>query len=305
MNAEILVSVRVPAYNHEKYIAQCLEGILMQRTDFAFEVIVGEDCSTDRTRQVVLDYANRRPDVIRVITSEKNVGPFENITRISRDCRGKYRALCEGDDYWIDPLKLQKQVSFMETHPDCPMCFHDALVVHEGKTGLPMYFCPDDLPEMITVGDILSRAWFVPTASTLIRARVLENLPAWRKNVANGDLLIQLWCAHHGSLKYLDEIMSVYRIHPHGASMGIFREGGNLARLKYLYHEFDGETGHRYGALIRKAVADVDSRHRNYALRRKWGVFHFLFHPSLAIRKIREYNGVIARYRTSRSQWMK
>ncbi|MBI4315421.1 MAG: glycosyltransferase, partial [Chloroflexi bacterium] len=131
MNVLPLVSVRTVTYNHEGFIARCLEGILMQRTSFPFEVVVGEDCSTDRTREIVLAYAAEFPDKIRVITSERNVGGARNAVRVQQACRGKYQAFCEGDDYWVDPLKLQKQVNFMETHPEIPLCFHNAFVINE------------------------------------------------------------------------------------------------------------------------------------------------------------------------------
>jgi glycosyltransferase involved in cell wall biosynthesis len=133
MSVPPLVSVRTLTYNHEKYIAQCLEGILMQRTNFPFEVVVGEDCSTDRTQEIVLAYEKKYPDKIRAITSERNVGAARNIVRVQQACQGKYHAFCEGDDYWIDPLKLQKQVDFMEAHPDVSLCFHNVFVVKESN----------------------------------------------------------------------------------------------------------------------------------------------------------------------------
>ncbi len=133
MNTPPLVSVRLVTYNHEKWIAQCLESILMQRTDFPFEVIVGEDCSTDGTLEIVLAYAERHPDKIRVLPAEANLGAMTNSYRVQQACRGKYHAMIEGDDYWIDPLKLQKQVDFMEANPDMTLCFHNVFVVNDGQ----------------------------------------------------------------------------------------------------------------------------------------------------------------------------
>lgn len=147
-----LVSVRTVTYNHEKYIAQCLEGILMQRTNFPFELVIGEDCSTDRTREIVLAYENKYPDKIRAIVSERNVGVAQNALRVMRACQGKYHAFCEGDDYWIDPLKLQKQVYFMEAHQDVTMCFHNALVVKEDGLGVYPFF-KTALKEKLTFAD--------------------------------------------------------------------------------------------------------------------------------------------------------
>ncbi len=125
-----MVSVLMITYNHESYIAQAIEGVLMQKTDFAIEIVIGEDCSTDRTREIVLDYQKKYPELIRVIISDNNVGMMNNSKRTMAACRGKYIALCEGDDYWTDPLKLQKQVDFLESNPDYVMVHTDADVYY-------------------------------------------------------------------------------------------------------------------------------------------------------------------------------
>ena len=114
MSKEPLVSVYMITYNHEPHIAQAIEGVLMQETDFPIELVIGEDCSTDRTREIVLEYQKKYPDLIRVIISEKNVGARKNGDRTSKLLRGKYVAFCEGDDYWIDPIKIKMQATFLE-----------------------------------------------------------------------------------------------------------------------------------------------------------------------------------------------
>jgi glycosyltransferase involved in cell wall biosynthesis len=106
-------------YNHAPFIAQAIEGVLQQKTDFPFELVIGEDCSTDGTREIVFEYQKKYPDIIRVITSDENVGTKENSKRTNKACRGKYIAYCEGDDYWHHLDKLQKQVDYMESHPEC------------------------------------------------------------------------------------------------------------------------------------------------------------------------------------------
>ncbi len=132
---EPLVSVKMITYNHAPYIAQAIEGVLQQETSFPFELIIGEDCSTDGTREIVFEYQKKYPDMIRVITSDHNVGATKNSCRTERACRGKYIAYCEGDDYWHHPLKLQKQVDFLEHHPDIGLVFSDyhLHVVSKGK----------------------------------------------------------------------------------------------------------------------------------------------------------------------------
>lgn len=122
--AEPLVSVVSITYNHEQFISQMIEGVLMQQTTFPIELILAEDRSTDRTRDIILEYQKMHPELIRIIMSESNIGAVDNEKRAMFAARWKYIAICEGDDYWTDPLKLQKQVDFLESNPDFSVCFH-------------------------------------------------------------------------------------------------------------------------------------------------------------------------------------
>ena len=118
-----LVSICCITYNHASSIGRALTSFLMQKTDFAYEIIVAEDCSTDETAEICRSFVERHPDSVRLITSDNNVGAVKNEVRAIDAAQGKYIAFCEGDDYWIDPYKLQKQVDFMESHPDYSVCF--------------------------------------------------------------------------------------------------------------------------------------------------------------------------------------
>jgi glycosyltransferase involved in cell wall biosynthesis len=120
-----LVSVKMITYNHAPYIAMAIDCVLAQKTNFPFELVIGEDCSTDGTREIVLDYAKRYPEIIRVITSEQNVGMHKNSLRTDQACKGMYIAYCEGDDFWHHLEKLQMQVDYLETHPECGMVCSD------------------------------------------------------------------------------------------------------------------------------------------------------------------------------------
>jgi glycosyltransferase involved in cell wall biosynthesis len=127
---EPLVSVRMITYNHALYIAQAIEGVLQQRVNFALELVIGEDGSSDGTKGIVLKYQEKYPQIIRVITSEENVGMKKNGYRTTKACRGKYLAYCDGDDYWHHPLKLQKQVDYLESHPECGLVYSSYDVYH-------------------------------------------------------------------------------------------------------------------------------------------------------------------------------
>lgn len=128
--SEPLVCVMMVTYNHVPYITQAIEGVVQQKTNFPFELVIGEDCSTDGTREIVFEYQKKCPDIIRVITSNKNVGMNQNYYRTKKACKGKYIAFCDGDDYWHRSDKLQKQVDYLESHPECGMVFADCDVYY-------------------------------------------------------------------------------------------------------------------------------------------------------------------------------
>ena len=114
----VTVSVLMITYNHENFIREAIEGVLMQKTDFPIELIIGEDCSTDGTRKIVMEYASKYPDIIRPLLPDSNLGMMKNFIETMQAATGKYIALCEGDDYWTDPYKLQKQVDILNKLPD-------------------------------------------------------------------------------------------------------------------------------------------------------------------------------------------
>jgi glycosyltransferase involved in cell wall biosynthesis len=115
----IKVSVAMITYNHERYIAKALDNVLSQSTNFDYEVIIGEDFSTDNTRSIIIDYQKRYPDKFQLLLNDKNIGMHKNTAQVLRACRGQYVALLEGDDYWTSTHKLQLQVDFLDRHPEC------------------------------------------------------------------------------------------------------------------------------------------------------------------------------------------
>ena len=125
-----VVSVHMITYNHEPYIRQSIESVMMQKTDFEFELVIGEDASQDKTREICFEYQKKYPDKIRVLWWHENVSKFGGNGRRTRaHCRGEFIAFCEGDDYWIDPLKLQKQVDIMRKHPNVGLCFSQKRII--------------------------------------------------------------------------------------------------------------------------------------------------------------------------------
>lgn len=172
-----LVSVVTITYNHEPYIAKTIEGVLKQQADFPIEYIVAEDCSTDKTREICKEYAAKYPDVIRLICSEQNVGPKENERRAFAAARGKYIAFCEGDDYWTDPLKLQKQADFLESHLEYSACFHRCRQYDESRNE----FYEDDCGDVFKEGqdcvevteEVFFRKWITQPLTMVYRRECL------------------------------------------------------------------------------------------------------------------------------------
>ena len=212
-----VVTIYTATYNHEKFIEQCLDGILMQQTDFPFEMLIKEDCSTDRTREIVIDYQRRHPDKIRLLLCRENLysQKIKFPDELAPLRRGKYIALCEGDDYWTDPLKLQKQVDFLEAHPEYVVTFHDFCTVDaDGKPVEHIKFPSQNKRDYSS--DELQRGCWLHTL-TLCYRNVIRVPPPEYRAVVNGDSFLVSLLGAHGGAKYMDDIQpSVYRSHPGG-----------------------------------------------------------------------------------------
>lgn len=210
----VMVSVKCLTYNHAPYIRECLDGILMQKTDFRFEVVIHDDASTDGTTEILKEYEECHPDVIRVIYEEKNQYlSGGNLDKIEALTRGKYWAVCEGDDYWTNPLKLQKQVEVMENHPDCMLvCNRTQLYSLKSHSIVGENFCYHE-SRFVSIKDIIYKGGlFISTCSILFRPEVKRDFPEYCRQCHTGDYPVQLMAAMKGRVYYMHEPMSVYRI---------------------------------------------------------------------------------------------
>ena len=216
-----MVSIKMITYNHEHYIAQAIEGVVKQETNFPFELIIGEDCSTDGTIEIVLEYQKKYPDIIRVITSDKNVGAKKNGYRITKACRGKYIAFCEGDDYWHRPDKLQKQVDYMETHPECGLVCSDLDVYHAPSGRIIRNIVSSRnlrLPINVGVADFVEGKGLrsIVTCTVMVRRRLSQQLIDSDPYIYQSDKFlmgdIQLWAelATVGEIGYMPESLATY-----------------------------------------------------------------------------------------------
>jgi len=207
-----LVSINCLTYNHENFIATTINSFLIQKVSFPFEIIIGEDCSTDNTLKIANQYQAKYPNIIRVLSNEKNLGAYQNGVNVLKASLGKYIALCEGDDYWTDPLKLQKQVDFLEQNTEYVMTytsahtFSDNGIIH-GKSG----GSEKDLSE-----EELMKTAAINTLTVCFR-NLIQDFPIEFFHAKFGDLFLWSLLGKYGKGKYLSNIEpSMYRIHEGG-----------------------------------------------------------------------------------------
>jgi len=242
-----LVSVTMLTYNHEKYIAQAIESVLMQKTDFPFELVIGEDCSTDGTLAIVEAYARKNPEVIRVITDHVNVGALANDVRVNNACRGKYIATLEGDDFWNDVLKLQKQVDFLENNAEYGLIHSDVNHFYEASQTLVKNYNAIhnfQIPEGDIYNELLDPGkYIIKTPTAVFRRELHDQYVDYNIVRAKGwsiaDLFTWLSMARFTKVKYLPEALATYRILPDSASNTVdFRKKIKVHRSVYEIRSF-------------------------------------------------------------------
>ena len=209
---EVMLSVVMTTYNHERYIATAIESVLRQQTDFAIEIVIGEDCSTDRTLNIVLDYQRQYPEAIHIVRSERNVGWRENYRRTIAAAHGRYIALLDGDDYFTHRKKLQMQVDLLEANPDVGMCYGRSERVDEnGNTTLyPEGECATTLEAMLRRNP--AENCTVVARKALVERYYAEIRPAEHPEWLTDDLPMWLWFAANSRYMAIDCPMSVHRV---------------------------------------------------------------------------------------------
>ena len=256
-----LVSIQCIVYNHEPYLRQCLDGFVMQKTNFAFEAIVHDDASTDDSAEIIREYAEKYPDIIKPIYEEENQyskkqpGLIGRIMTSAMSPSSKYIALCEGDDYWTDPYKLQKQVDALEAHPECSICFGQVMMVSKEGDKTP-WLMPEKgiIEEGVCSLEDFTRLqfgkgyWVFHTSSFFYRKSILEG---YQKALENGfgrfpygDLPLILYSLTVGYGFYINELVSCYRL---------MSGGYNSMRLK------DPEMDIKHGEIIIQGLKDFNS----------------------------------------------
>lgn len=219
------VSVSIITYNHEAFLAQALESVLAQETDFDFEIIIGEDGSSDNTPAVAQSFKDKYPDKIQLFLNDRSnviyvdgqaTGKW-NLNNNIVHAKGEYIAFLEGDDYWVSTDKLQKQIDFLEANPHLSFCFHDILLVDPEGKDLGIEKLPAAMKKELSHEEIVSGFYPTPpTGSILYRGDFLRAMPDWFYTFKNGDILIAIVLSKHGNAGYVPGKMSAYRIHGGG-----------------------------------------------------------------------------------------
>ena len=254
MQDDVMVSITCITYNHENYIGDAIDGFLMQKTSFPYEILIHDDASTDRTAEIIREYELKYPDLIKPIYQKENqYSKGVKVGRFNRErATGKYIALCEGDDYWTDPYKLQKQIDYMEANPCCSMCFHSVAIVDSvGRpTGRLINPYKEDcivpIEELIVAG-----GGFFGTNSVIYPRQCMENPPDFYMQCPIGDAPLALNLAIQGTVYYINEVMSAYRIGVEGSWSDRLSRSRNrrIRHLKGMIHmrnQFNEYTNYKY-----------------------------------------------------------
>ena len=257
---DILVTVICATYNHEKYIERTLLSLVNQKTDFRYEIIVHDDASTDNTQKIIKEIEKKYSDkVVAVLQRENQLSQGKNITYdiIRPLSRGKYFAICEGDDYWLDSLKLQKQVDYMESHPLCTFCFSNGVIenVQNGKTRRFVPYLKSDKKHIKEDGDYdvkeIAALSFIPTCTFFYPKNNWERIPEYFfDRCFGGDRRVSLYFTAMGYAHFIDEELGAYNYGVAGSELTKWRTKEQIANIEltyaHLYENVDRFTGKEY-----------------------------------------------------------
>ena len=259
-NSQMKVSVICNAYNHEKYIQRCLDSLVMQKTSFAFEILVHDDASTDRTADIIRSYEERYPTLIKPVYQMENQYSKGGVSKFQYSrVKGEYIAICEGDDFWTDEHKLQRQFEALEAHPEVDICAHAASIVSEDSEKELQRISPRSHACIIPVEEVIyGGGAFVATNSLMYRTSLENSGPEFSKKWRL-DYARQIGGSLRGGMLYLPETMSAYRWQSVGSwtqQQGRNREKreATLEKIKRILEALDKETDHQYEEVISRTM---------------------------------------------------
>ncbi len=263
MDNEIMVSIICNVFNHGEYLRDALQGFVIQKTDFPFEVLIHDDASTDNSADIIREYEDKYPELIKPIYQTEN--QYSKGVKFTRKfqlprAKGKYVAFCEGDDYWINPLKLQKQVDYLEANPDCSLCCTSTIWL-DMRTGKQLDKCRTEFDKDISLEEIIEekKGRIFQFGSILIRKKVYEAIPNWKDAFPVGDTPIAMAAAVAGRVHMLSDVTTVYRNHAKG-SWTAQLDSNTQHKIKILnrmicgFEEFNKATEFQYNDIIAKRI---------------------------------------------------
>jgi glycosyltransferase involved in cell wall biosynthesis len=234
-------------------IHSAVESALSQRTTFKVEILISEDASTDGTRDIVKAYAEVEPERIRLLLSDQNLKSNEVVARGLCAARGRYIALLDGDDLWTNDGKLQRQADYLDQRPECALCFHHASIWHGDKPSSDLWTRRDQSP--ISTLEDLWRGNPFATSSSMMRATFVRNVPDWYRDFFPiTDWPLYLLCAQHGSIGFINEVMSAYRLHE-GGQFTALPSRAKLDAVAAFYRRMNACLEYRYDRLARSGAS--------------------------------------------------
>lgn len=268
-NTEVIVSIRCTTYNQIDYIRQCLDSLVCQQTTFKYEIVLHDDASTDGTTEIVKEFVLRYPEIIKPIIQTENQyskhdGTIRRAMNAAISPTVKYIAFCEGDDFWMDPLRLQKQVDFLETHPNHSMVFNAVQYLYPDGRVEEIRRYNKNLEECPVSDFILGGGGFVKLNSILYRREMRENYPEWAEKAPVGDSPLFLVLAIRGKVAYINELGSCYRINAKGSWTSRMSQRSFRQRYKDMkdnvsyWNTFDDWSERKYHKfVVRKNINDI------------------------------------------------
>lgn len=262
----IMTSICCITYNHENYIADAIESFLMQKTDFSYEILIHDDASTDRTPEIIKQYESKYPDLIKPIyQTENQYSKGLRTMGFNMDrAKGKYIAICEGDDYWTDPYKLQKQVDYMEKNPECSMCVHAVYRITSDKKKLKSHVRPNRGNKVFTVEEVIEwgEGRVFATNSILYPTVFCTNRPDFYEKAPVGDYPLAIYLALQGIVYYIDEFMSAHRVNLKGSWTSRFYSSiewrvAQWDKIVDMLNEINRYSEYKYDITIKKQIQNI------------------------------------------------
>ena len=268
------LSISLITYNQEKYISEALDSILRQKTDFDFEIIIGDDASTDKTSEIIESYLQAYEN-IRFLKNDENLGIQKNISNVFKNCQGEYIALLEGDDYWLDENKLQKQVDFLDNNKNCVACFTDSYTFIDGDfaTGEYQYQNKKIIPKVFDLDYFLTNTIHIPNNSKMFRKSSLpENLPEIFYKYIQWDWLLHVIQGVKGDFGFINSVSLAYRRHPK-ATISSKNYERILTEAINLLYEINSYIPERYWKYFKHPLYEMNKLAWYYLKERKFGLF--------------------------------